>query len=128
MVVAGTQPVQNVETYVEFDPTILRVVDAGGNPAATIEPDLAALSIMSSNDVDNSAGRIRYDAGQLISAPSQGTFRIATIRFQIIDAASRSIVQHIAPSGVFYRGCSVVGSLGSAHQSVSTTWVPLVFK
>ena len=36
-VIAGSQPVDGAEIHVDFNPTYLQVVDAGGNPAAQIE-------------------------------------------------------------------------------------------
>ena len=55
-VVAGRQPVNNVELYVDFDPAVLKIVNAAGNPVSTIEADPSALTTELYNDVDNAGG------------------------------------------------------------------------
>ena len=114
-VAAGAQPVNNVELYADFDPTVLQLVNAAGNPAASIEADLATLNTELFNSVDNAGGHIRYDAGKLTGTPPTGTFRVAVLRFKVVKAAASSTVRFVAPSDVFYQGASVVGTLGSAN-------------
>ena len=112
-VTAGTQPVNNVELYVDFDPAVLQLVNAAGNPAASIEADLATLNTELANTVDNAGGHIRYDAGKLTGAPPTGTFRIAVLRFKVLSATASTTVRFVTPSDVFYQGVPVVGALGS---------------
>jgi hypothetical protein len=113
-VAAGAQPVNNVELYAQFDPTVLQVVDPAGAPAATLEADTTALNIELANEVNNTTGAIRYDAGKLIGAPPSGDFRVATVRFKVIGATPVSAVRYVAPSDVFFGGSSVAGALGNA--------------
>jgi 5-hydroxyisourate hydrolase-like protein (transthyretin family) len=126
MAVAGTQPVNNVETYIQFNPAVLQVVDAGGNPASSIQGDTTTLNTELYNSADNSTGEIRYDAGKLSAPFPSGTFRFAVARFKVIGAASSTTVQYTSPSDVFYGGASVVGTLGSATvlASVAGTNTP----
>ena len=123
-VAAGTQPVNNVELYVDFDPVVLGVVDAAGNPATAIEPDLSTLNTELFNTANNSGGHIRYDAGKLTGAPPTGTFRVALLRFKVLKAVSSTTVRFAAPSNVFYQGTSVLGTLGSANVLNSATACP----
>jgi hypothetical protein len=112
--VAGTQPINNVETYIRFDPAVLQVVDAGGGPATRIEGDMTALPVELYNSADNIAGVIRYDAGKLSAPFPAGTFRFATARFKVMGTAGSTTVAYVSPSDAFYDGASVVGALGSA--------------
>ena len=113
-VVAGTQPVNAVELYVDFDPAVLKIVDAAGNPASTVEADSGALNTVLFNEVDNAGGHIRYDTGTLSGAPPTGTFRIAVLRFKVLASVVSTTVRFVSPSDVFYGGASVVGTRGSA--------------
>ncbi|MBM4431046.1 MAG: DNRLRE domain-containing protein, partial [Chloroflexi bacterium] len=113
MVEAGSQPLNNVELYIEFDPLVLQVVDRGANPVLAIEPDCSTLSSVLWNEVDNATGHIRYDAGRLSDTPPTGTFRVATIRLQKTSAATSTAVHYVESSEVFYAGASVLGGLGS---------------
>ena len=114
MVQAGTQPLNNVELHVDFDPTVLQIVDAVGNPASSIEPDLTTLEMMLYNNVDNKGGHIRYDAGRLTRTPPTGDFRVAQVRFKLLAATKTTIVRFVPPSDVFFNGSSKLVSLGKA--------------
>jgi hypothetical protein len=124
MVEAGEQLLSNVELYIEFDPVVLQVVDASGDPAEAVEADQDTLDIVLLNRVDNQAGRIRYDAGKLVGATPSGTFRVATLRLNRIGEVGQTAVRYLSSSDVFYRGESVIGSLGQAVV-VDPTYTPL---
>ncbi|MEI8083833.1 MAG: cohesin domain-containing protein, partial [Actinomycetes bacterium] len=113
-VVAGTQPVNTVELYVDFDPAVLKIVDAVGNPVSTVEADSGALNTVLFNEVDNAGGHVRYDAGTLSGTPPTGTFRVAVLRFKVLASVVSTTVRIVSPSDVFYGGASVVGTRGSA--------------
>ena len=118
MVAADSQPVDNVELYIEYSPALL-IVDAAGNPATSIEPDTSALSMVLFNNVDSNARLIRYDAGKVTGTPPSGTFRVATIRFKAPGYSVSSVaVSLIAPSDVFRGGISVLGNMTGATISV----------
>jgi len=80
---AGAQPVEGAQAAINFDPAILQVVDATGNPTAEIIP-CAALPDGLQNHVDNAAGHIDYAAGLLSGSAPSGRFCLATIRFRAI--------------------------------------------
>jgi len=120
LVNAGTQPVDTVELTVTFDPAVLQVVDAGGNPVGAVEADASTLNIVLVNAVNNSAGQIRYDAGKLVAPWPTGTFGVAVARFKKVAAATTTTIRYVSPSEVWYAGASVVGSLGSATVLGST--------
>jgi hypothetical protein len=114
LVEAEAQAINNVELYLEFDPAVLVVVDASGNPVTAIEPDLSALNTVLWNEVDNSRGQIRYDAGQLTRTPPSGAFRVATVHFKKLAAAATTTIRYMASSDEFYQGMSMAGMLGEA--------------
>ncbi len=78
---AGASGVNRGQAFLDFDPTILRVVDQNGNPAAQITPG-AALANVLINGVDNATGRIGYVAQ---GAAQAGRFTLAIARFQVIS-------------------------------------------
>ncbi len=120
MMQAGAQQVNNVELYIDFDPVMLQVVDAGGNPASTIESDLSTLNTELANSANNTTGQIRYDAGKLTGTPPSGTFRVAVVRFKLVAAFTTTTIQYVTPSDVFFGGVSVVGTLGNAQVRSAT--------
>ena len=77
---SGTQQVDGVQAFVNFDPDFLQVVDEDGNPSSTIIGG-TAFQYEFLNEVDNTAGIINYAAGSMSSFPS-GAFTLATIRFK----------------------------------------------
>jgi|GEM_PF-7049099 len=113
-VTAGAQPINNVELYAQFDPSVLQAVDVAGNPVTTLEADATVLNIELANEVSNATGAIRYDAGKLTGTPPTGDFRVATVRFKVIGATPISTARYVAPSDVFFGGGSVIGALGNA--------------
>jgi hypothetical protein len=119
MVDAGTQPVESVELYLHFDPTLLGVVDAAGNPTTSIQSDLSALDTVSLNAVNNSTGDIRYEANRMSGTLPSGTFRVATMRVKALAATPGTTVCYVPPSEVLYDGASVVGALGCATVQAS---------
>jgi hypothetical protein len=114
MVVAGTQSVKDADMYVEFDPTVLTVVDTNGNPVGRIEADLSVFNSWVVNAVDNRGGLISYSAGKEPGTAS-GTFRAATARFKKIAAATATTVRYQVGSDIWYLGDSVLRTLGSAE-------------
>ncbi len=85
---AGTQQVDTVDAYLDFDPTILRVVDANGSPTTHIIPG-QTLSTVTANGVNNALGRIHFAATGDATA---GRFVVATVRFQAITVTRSSAV------------------------------------
>ena len=78
----GGSTVDSAEAYINFDPTLLQVVDAAGNPVNTLEAGSTFGQIIE-NNVDNATGQIDYAAGRVPGDPGVTTdFVLATIRFK----------------------------------------------
>jgi len=110
LVDAETQPVSSVEVVLEFDPKLLEVVDAAGNQTDRIDVDPGALGAVLWNHVDNSSGRIEYDAGQELppgTAPT-GSFRLASVRFRVLATPSLGQVRYLERSEAVYLGLTLV--------------------
>lgn len=119
------QPVESAYVLLHFDPTILQVVDAGGQPANTIIPG-DALPILVGAQVDNSAGTVLFDARASYAQPApRGTFTLFTVRF-------RAIAQTLTPDGTrisidpasqaFYYGWELVTARQGASVVVQAPW------
>ena len=121
VVEAGSQSVDTVALYIEFDPAMLQVVDSSGNPATEIEVDLGTLNTPLANSVDNTSGTIRYDAGKLTGEAASGTFRVASFRVKLIGGPGTITIRYVAPSDAFYQGDSVVGNRGVATVTIEAT-------
>jgi len=79
---AGAQPVDTVEAYIYFPTGVLQVVDAGGNPATTVEGG-TDFDMELTNSADNSAGKVHY-AATMLGGSLSGDITVATIRFKAI--------------------------------------------
>ncbi len=90
VVSAGSQLVDGAQASISFDPAILTVVDAQGNPANQITEG-SAFSTHLMNTVDNTSGRIFYADGQLSGDPLNGTIALATIRFKAISEGQSAV-------------------------------------
>ncbi|MGQ9517290.1 MAG: S8 family serine peptidase, partial [Anaerolineae bacterium] len=119
------QPVESAHVVLHFDPTVLQVVDAGGQPADTIIPG-DALPILVRAQVDNSAGTVLFDARASYAQPApRGTFTLFTARF-------RAIAQTLTPDGTrisidpasqaFYYGMELVTARQDASVVVQAPW------
>ena len=70
---------------INFDQTLLQVVDAAGNPASQVElGDLPGFNVV--NTASNTEGTIEFAQGILPPGQTGGTFTVATIRFKVIAA------------------------------------------
>ena len=87
---SGTQQVDGVQAFVNFDPDSLQVVDEDGNPGSAIIGG-TAFQYEFLNEVDNTAGTINYAAGSMSSFPS-GTFILATTRFKATKGTGNTAV------------------------------------
>jgi hypothetical protein len=86
---AGNASFDTASLDIRFDPAILVVVDASGNPSTSIQQgnlNSTGSTIVVSNSVDNSAGSIAYTEALLGYSQTGGTFTIATVRFKAKQA------------------------------------------
>ncbi len=99
---AGAQPVDAAAAYLVFDPSALRVL--------SVTPGTALGTILQ-NEFDNADGRVHYAAG-LLDGTASGTFTLARITFQVIQATPdmRITLSSFKPyrSDVTYQGRSVL--------------------
>jgi hypothetical protein len=73
-----------VGLLINFDPTLLQVVDATGHPASQIEPgNLPGFNVM--NTASNIEGTIEFSQA-IIGGQTGGTFTVATIRLKVMAA------------------------------------------
>ena len=86
---AGDESFDTVSLDIRFDPGVLVVVDASGNPGSSIQQgnlNSTGSTIVVSNSVDNTAGSIAYTEALLGYSQTGGTFTVATIRFKAKQA------------------------------------------
>jgi hypothetical protein len=69
---------------INFDRTLLQVVDAAGDPASQVEPgDLPGFNVV--NTASNTEGTVEFSQA-IIGGQTGGTFTVATIRLKVIAA------------------------------------------
>ncbi|MDP6514075.1 MAG: cohesin domain-containing protein, partial [SAR202 cluster bacterium] len=121
--VSDSQEVTGVEAYVNFDPTLLTVVDpVSQNPTNQIQPALGQLSITLANNANNTTGQIVYSAGTLTQPNPSGPFKFASVTFEINDNAPLDIstVVRFNFSGSRLTKVSVDGSvITGTHQDAT---------
>jgi len=76
------QPVDSAQAYIDFDPSLLEVVDADPGTAGDQIQRGTALPDELQNSVDNALGRIDFAAGIFGGQPLTGTFTLATVEFK----------------------------------------------
>ncbi len=125
---SGSQKVVGVDTYLDFDPTKLVVLDMNSATAGIQISDGAVLTGPIQNIVDNTAGHIDYSAGILggTSYPS-GTFSVATIRFRALAQTSPTTSVTFATSAPRktyvsgdIEGTSVTGTLSGDTYTIAS--------
>ncbi len=81
---AGNQQVDAVDVFLDFNASILQLVDEEGNPTGRVAPG-PGLSVVLQNQVDNEAGRIAFSAGRDPQAEGpEGDLLIAILRFKAV--------------------------------------------
>lgn len=102
----GAGPADTVDTYLDFDPDYLEVVDASGAPTTTIEPNTEVFVNTTVNSVDNTAGKIDFSTTKLDGSLG-GVFTVATIRFlaeEAVDSTELTFVYSDARESDLYQG------------------------
>jgi RHS repeat-associated protein len=113
--VAGAQPVDGVAAYLTYDPSVLELTDASGNPATTVDGSGSPLTLPLQNAVDATSGQISYAAGQLTGARPTGTFTVATLHFLVIGTGATTVgfafdPAHARQTDITDGGSTVFGS------------------
>ncbi len=130
---AGAQPVDTVEAYIYFPASVLQVVDAGGNPAATVEGG-GTFDLELTNSADNSGGKIHY-AATMLGSSLTGDITVATLRFKATSPTMGSWLRfQVWPpekTDVSYLGQSVLTAWSAASVIVEgypKIYLPLILK
>jgi len=118
----GAQPVDTAHLVVGYNPALLQVVDAAGNPATRVISGTALPDVLT-NTVNTSAGVITYAAGILEGQPPSGVTTIAYVRFRAIGPGPSQIT-YLPDSGLFFAG----RFLGGARRSGSVLAVPVALR
>jgi YVTN family beta-propeller protein len=124
----GTGSADTLDAYLGFDPAVLEVVDASGQPAASIELNAAVFGAATLNAADNATGRINFSASKFESPYLTGVFRAATIRFRAKAAVTSTQVRSVRSgarwSDMLYGGVSLDPTLGNAIVTISPAVTP----
>jgi len=110
---------------INFDQTLLQVVDAAGDPASQVEPgDLPGINVV--NTASNTEGTIAF-AQAIIGGQAGGTFTVATIRFKVMAALPAggtqvTFVDGLGNTGVFQAGQQLLCEFPG--PATITWWTP----
>ena len=130
---AGVQPVDAAELHLDYDPAVLQVVDAAGDPATEIEPG-TALPTVFLNSVDPARGWADYLASSLGSSPASGEFTVATLRFKVLQAGKTWVRFSFSDwrlTDATYQAQSVLGSVEAAQVQATARYdiyLPVIVK
>ena len=92
---------------INFDPTLLQVVDAAGDPATQVESgDLPGINAV--NTASNTAGTIQF-AQAIVGGHTGGKFNVATIRLKVIAPLPAGDTQATFINGVGNTGVYLAG-------------------
>lgn len=130
---SGQQPADVVELYLDYDPTLLQVVDAAGVATKTIESG-DALPRVFANRVDAVYGWVDYLASSLGATPPSGEFIVARLRVKVLKAETawvRFSFSDWRTTDVAYHGMSVLGVVEAAQiraLSQHLAFLPMMLK
>lgn len=93
------QVADTVDAYLTFDPALLEVVDAAGNPATSITPNPDVVGSVTYNHVNPITGQIDVSASQYASPYLTGSTTVAMVRFRAEAPAAQTTVE-LARSGI----------------------------
>ena len=130
---AGAQAVDVAALYLNFDPALLQLVDAAGQPAGQIEPG-ASLPLVLVNQVDAARGWINLVSTSLGGAAPAGDLMLARLRFRVLTSGRAGVRFAFASwrtTDVAYQAESVLGQVNGAHITVPAAkelYLPLVLK
>jgi len=119
---AGSQQVDGVEFHLNFEPSVLQVVDSAGAPSGLITPG-SALDVGLLNRVDTVAGHIDFAAGKLTPPFPSGDLTVATIRFKALAATTAAGTPLTYVDAGARRSAVTFGGSAATVQLISTTIV-----
>lgn len=112
---AGSQEVDGVSAYINFDPTIMEVV--------SITPSNTFSTILQ-NEFDNTTGQVNFAAGTFFEPFPTGSLTVATITFSALTPTDNSVLDFNTSlprrsDVTFENGNSVLGSTTGNSVSVN---------
>ena len=119
--VAGAQTVAGADLFVDFDPSMLEVVDKNPNLAG-VQIEYSGWDLSLVNSTDNTTGEIDFNGAILFSAPRTGDFVAATITFLVKGAGDGAITfsaTGIRTTTAASAGDDVTGTLTGTTVTVS---------
>lgn len=126
-----TAPVGGAQVFLDFDPNLLQVVDANGNPVTTISPGSVfepngTWSDVLQNSVDNDTGQVNFAGGKgLAGTNATGPSVLATVRFKGLSPTSSTSVifstEGLRKTKVMSGFSNVVGTTTGATLAVSSS-------
>jgi uncharacterized repeat protein (TIGR01451 family) len=130
---AGSQPVDSAELHLDFDPAVLQLVDAAGNPVVEIEAG-AALPAILQNNVDGVNGWVDFTAAGLGGAAPQGNITLARLRFKLLAAQATWVRFSFGgwrTTDLAYQGEGVLGDVTAAKIQATaghTIYLPVILR
>lgn len=121
------------ELHLDYDPGLLRVVDASGAQSPVVEAG-SALPRVFVNRVDSVYGWVDYMASALGAVPPQNQFVVARLRVRLLEPGTTWIRFSFSSSratDLTYRGSSVLGDIAAAQlqaTSGSSLFLPMMLK
>ena len=120
----GIASADTVDAYLDFNPTFLEVVTAGGQLATSIELNTAVFGGATVNSVDNATGRINFSASKATAPFLSGAFTAATVRFRAKAAVGSTPVSfsrgNPRKSDLFRSGTSLLPSTAGGSVGISS--------
>ncbi|MBV9786626.1 MAG: hypothetical protein JOZ51_00510, partial [Chloroflexi bacterium] len=123
-----------VQVTLSFDPVMLEVVDAAGNPATSIMPNMAVVGAVTTNQVDAATGRITFSAMQSTYPHVTGSATVASVYFRPKVAVGQTQVQFVRDAGTnsdLWRGTTpLTTTLEAATVRIveHRTYLPPIFQ
>lgn len=116
----GSQPVDGVQVYLNYDPAVLQVVSA--------TPDATALPIEILPPAwDNATGALAYAAGVLSGPAPSGDLRVLTIRFRALSPHPGSTIAFATADPARTTKVSYNGTILAAELTPSVVAVEVVY-
>lgn len=129
-IVANTENLfaDTVDSYIDFDPNYLEVIDENGQTSAQIELNSDVFNLLMYNVVDNSIGKISASASQIFSPYLSGAFRFATIRFRAKELTGNVELKFIRNgarcSDIYLGGNSIDPELNNMIITINPIAIP----
>ncbi|HEX6287719.1 MAG TPA: cohesin domain-containing protein [Herpetosiphonaceae bacterium] len=114
--------VDTMDAYLNFDPTLLEVIDGAGNPVTSLTVNSGIFDGVTFNQVNNSTGQINLSLSKYSPAYPRGLYTIATLRFRAKAAAVSTPIRFVQTgarwSDLLRAGVSLEPSFGNTSVRI----------